>query len=431
MPPSLPVAVQSLTVSPAHATLSTGAHVAITASPVDANGKPVSAPVKWVSSDTTIAAVSDSGDVLAVAPGNAVITAAAGGAYASAAVTIVKPAPVDSVAVAPQKADLTVGQTLQLAVAIGGQSLTQGVAWESSNAQVASVSTSGLVTGVSAGIASIRATYQGQMTIATVTVVMSSPVPPPTDSSGTDSSSTPSPTPTPTPSGLWTNQPLGFSMVTDQPWNSVTSLGWQEYDTYNHVSVVPDATVPTGDANVLQFYYPAGFSGGGYGPGLEYYQMSKGEVYLGFYWKVSANWQGHTSNVNKMFYLFQREGSNREAVLVVCYGPPGGPYHLEISNEASDGGKWWTQNVNNVPLVPGQWQKIEMHFRKSSSDAAPDGLVEWWVNGKLAARYTNAKLRGANFSEVHIDPVWGGVDNTISKTHADYMWYGHFYVSGR
>ena len=137
VPPSLPVAVQSLTVSPAHATLSTGAHVAITASPVDANGKPVSAPVKWVSSDTTIAAVSDSGDVLAVAPGNAVITAAAGGAYASAAVTIVKPAPVDSVAVAPQKADLTVGQTLQLAVAIGGQSLTQGVTWESSNAQVA------------------------------------------------------------------------------------------------------------------------------------------------------------------------------------------------------------------------------------------------------------------------------------------------------
>ncbi|HET7565348.1 MAG TPA: Ig-like domain-containing protein [Gemmatimonadaceae bacterium] len=340
--PALPVAVKTVALTPTEATLSTGGHVAITATPLGANGKPVKTTVTWSSSDPKVATVSDSGQVAAVAPGNAKITVVANGVSATAAVTV---------------------------------------------------------------LAATSAT--------------------PTDSSTTPSTGSDA-------SGLWTNEPAGFSALTNQSWNGgVSSLGWQEYDMYNHVTVESDASLPTGDGKALQFYYPAGFSGGGYGPGLVYYQMSKGEIYLGFYWKLSPNWQGHPSGVNKLLYVFQRQGQKRQAVFLVAHGSSGGPFHFEISNEASDGGKWWTQNVNNVSLVPGQWYKVELHMKKSSSDAAPNGLVEWWVNGKLAARYTNAKLRASNFSEVHVDPVWGGVDNSVKKSHSDYQRFGSIRISGR
>jgi hypothetical protein len=212
----------------------------------------------------------------------------------------------------------------------------------------------------------------------------------------------------------------------------MSSLGWQVYK-YGHdwVRTVSDPSVPTGEANVLQFDYFKGYDGIGHGPAVVMYPLSAGELYVGFYWKLSPDWEGHTSGVNKVLYLYQAEGDNREAVFLVAHGAPGGPYHLEISNEASDGGKWWTQNVNNIPVVPGQWYKVEMHVKKASSDGAPNGLVEWWVNGQLAARYTNAKLRASNFSEVHIDPVWGGIDRNLWKTHDDYQRFGLVHVSGR
>jgi len=423
--PNSPAAVvRTVTLSPSEATLATGAHLTVHATPIGADGNPATVPVLWSTSDSAVATVSPTGEVVAIAPGKAVIMASASGTHATAPFTITAPAQAESVTVAPMSAQVMVAQTVQFAATVA-DSAAQGVAWGSSNDQVASVSPAGLVTGVSAGSATIRATYQGRMATATVTVLESTPATPPpgdTTSPPADSSGT---------SVLWAHEPSGFSALVSQPWNAITALGWQEYDVDNHVTVVADPTVPTGDPEVLQFLFPEGFSGLGYGPGLVYYMMSKSEMYLGFYWKMSPDWEGHTSNVNKMFYLFQREGDNREAVLVVAYGRPGGPYHLEISNEASDGGRWWTQNVNNVTLVPGQWYKMEMHLKKSSADAAPDGLVEWWINGQLAARYTDAKLRGANFSEVHIDPVWGGTDSTISKTHDDYQRFGRFYISGR
>src|SRR6059036_154790 len=82
--------------------------------------------------------------------------------------------PVASVTVSPASASILVGATVQLFAVTkdsAGNTLTgQSVAWASGDTAVATVSASGLVTGVAAGSASITATSGGQSATATVTV---------------------------------------------------------------------------------------------------------------------------------------------------------------------------------------------------------------------------------------------------------------------
>src|SRR5204863_292932 len=85
------------------------------------------------------------------------------------------PAPVASVTVSPASGTVAVGGTLQLTATpkdangtpLGGRTVT----WGSSNTSVATVSASGLVTGMRAGTATITATGEGQSGTATITVV--------------------------------------------------------------------------------------------------------------------------------------------------------------------------------------------------------------------------------------------------------------------
>jgi len=84
------------------------------------------------------------------------------------------PEPVASVTITPNTLSLTVGQTQQLAVvlrnAAGAELTGRAVAWNTSDAAVATVSTSGLVSALSAGSATIEATSEGQTGSAAVSV---------------------------------------------------------------------------------------------------------------------------------------------------------------------------------------------------------------------------------------------------------------------
>ena len=86
----------------------------------------------------------------------------------------VPPDPVASVEVAPASASVAAGSTVQLAAELkngGGEPLNgRTVAWSSSSAAVATVSGSGLVTGVTAGSATITAASEGKSGTAQVTV---------------------------------------------------------------------------------------------------------------------------------------------------------------------------------------------------------------------------------------------------------------------
>jgi uncharacterized protein YjdB len=125
-----------------------------------------------------VASVSTSGLVTAHAAGDAAITATSEGKSGSSSVTVTPapPAPVASVTVSPGAVNLRTGESRQLSVTLrdaAGNVLTgRAVTWSSSNAVVASVSTTGLVTGLLPGQATITATSEGQSGSARATVTL-------------------------------------------------------------------------------------------------------------------------------------------------------------------------------------------------------------------------------------------------------------------
>lgn len=157
--------VASITLDPTSVALVVGATQAVTATLRSATNVVLTGrTVAWSSSDTTVASVNASGVVTAVAAGTATIAATSEGRSATLTATVTN-APVASVDVTPGTFSLGVGQTQQLAAtprSAGGTALTgRTVTWSSLNTAVATVSASGVVTGVSEGSATIRATVEG------------------------------------------------------------------------------------------------------------------------------------------------------------------------------------------------------------------------------------------------------------------------------
>src|SRR3989442_1032265 len=168
------VSVASVAVSPASATLSMGATQQLGATPKDAAGNVLSGRVvTWATLNAAIATVSATGLVTGVAAGTATITATSEGQSGTASVTVAN-APVASVTVSPTAPNMYVGGTVQLTAtpkdAAGNVLSGRVITWTSSNAAIATVSATGLVTGVAVGAATITATSEGQSGTAAVTV---------------------------------------------------------------------------------------------------------------------------------------------------------------------------------------------------------------------------------------------------------------------
>ena len=165
--------VESVVVSPSEETIALGNTLQLTAEAFDESGHAVAeVEFSWESSDAAVATVDASGLVTGVAVGVATITASAGEVAGSAVVTVMQP--VASVEVSPSAETIGLGSTLQLIAeafdengnAVAGAEFS----WASSDAAVATVDASGLVTGVAVGVTTITARAGSTQGTAEITV---------------------------------------------------------------------------------------------------------------------------------------------------------------------------------------------------------------------------------------------------------------------
>lgn len=224
--------------------------------------------------------------------------------------------------------------------------------------------------------------------------------------------------------GDWPHEPAGFLAMTDQPWNELEGRGWSRRASTEDRIVVDRAT-PSSPSAVLEYVYPAGFPGGT-APSTHYFPLDgRREIFVGLQWKVNARWQGHSSGVNKMQFLY---GSGSD-VAMVMYGPPRGPFEIRVMPQWREHGDvWLTSNVNRLPLDLGTWNRVEWYVKYESAYGAGDGIIRWWVNDRLAGNYTAVRFpddRG--FVEYQLSPTWGGVGD--SKMQRDYYHFDHTYIS--
>ncbi len=173
------VPVAAVEVEPASATIAVGGSRAFEATTVDAQGQTLAGrTIFWASEDETVAMVSSSGVVSGLKAGTTRIAASSEGRSAYAQVEI-SPRRVHSVSVVPPNPQAVVNGTVRLrAIAYdstGAELSERDFVWATSNQAVATVergptADSAVVTGQSAGSATITATAEGQTAGAALTV---------------------------------------------------------------------------------------------------------------------------------------------------------------------------------------------------------------------------------------------------------------------
>jgi len=167
-----PPVLQSITVGPSNPGVFVGSSLqfAATGHYDDGSQKDITGSVTWASSDTSKATINSGGLASGVHGGSTSITATSGSVQGSANLTVT--ALLNSIAIAPIGPAVQQGHTVQFTATGSYNDGTEGncpaqPAWASSNTSDATISASGLATGVAAGAVTIT----GQCTSADGTIV--------------------------------------------------------------------------------------------------------------------------------------------------------------------------------------------------------------------------------------------------------------------
>jgi uncharacterized protein YjdB len=149
-----------------------GITVQLLAAPANAANNFVDVPVTWSSSDETRATVDNTGKVTTVGGGDVTISAAAGGKTGTFDINVQYP--VGSVAVGAPAGSIRQEGTVDLDATLldtqGAAAVGRSIQWSSSNTAIATVNSSGVVSGVADGTVTITATSEGVSGTTQVTV---------------------------------------------------------------------------------------------------------------------------------------------------------------------------------------------------------------------------------------------------------------------
>lgn len=154
-------AVANIAVSPTTFDVVAGEEVQLSAVATDLRNAVVDADFVWTSSNTSIATVDATGKVTGVNDGNVTISAASGGKQGNSGGAVTRV--VSVIVTTPVEEPLGVGVDRQLtatAYDANGAAVNARLIWESNDATIASVSNTGLVTGVAQGTATISASVR-------------------------------------------------------------------------------------------------------------------------------------------------------------------------------------------------------------------------------------------------------------------------------
>ena len=172
------ISVTGVTLNKTALNLVTGASESLVAtiSPSNATNK----NVEWTSSNTNVATVDTTGKVKAISTGSAIITVKTkdGAKVATCNVTVKNPViSVTGVTLNKTALNLVTGASESLVATISPSNATnKNVEWTSSNTNVATVDTTGKVTGVSSGSATITVKTKDGTKVATCNVTVKNPI---------------------------------------------------------------------------------------------------------------------------------------------------------------------------------------------------------------------------------------------------------------
>lgn len=358
--------------------------------------------------------------------------------------------PVASVVITPASPNVLVGGNTALTAqvrATGAVNLPdRPVSWTSLSSGVATVSTGGVVTGVSEGAAAVIAAAAEHADTVTVTVVPPGPVGP-------------------------FNEPAGYFPIVDRAFNTKAAndsdrgigsfpsktTGAEGYDGIEYLrsalTIQQDATAPLSPPNVMRAAYPAQVvtPGSTYAPGAFQTQgftssvhgsLQYRELYMRTAFRVSANWQGHPTGVSPKLVYLRTNGDPRAEPFLLLDGSEA-PYRLTVNLQgsgldprnairglASNAPSANTTDVEDMQL--NTWYVVEVQLILNTP-GNPTGVFRMWLNGTLTHEYTDISfLPGGTqlyWSNGHFNSTWGGQGGTIPEDM--FLFWDHVYFSGK
>ncbi|MEJ2538387.1 MAG: Ig-like domain-containing protein [Gemmatimonadota bacterium] len=311
------------------------------------------------------------------------------------------PGPVAQLDVWPGSSSAREGERIQLRVeardGFGNLVADPAVRWSSDATGIAQVSQAGLVTAVSPGTTSIRASADGASDRHEITVLQKLP----------------------DPSGDF-NEPDGFVAVFDEDWNSFDKYRWWHTPTNEGTTEIVNGR--------LVWTYPKGKVGGSV-PGAK---ITEEHTYHGPYQyhrdegvTLSNNFWGHSSYVNKFRY-FPNEKAEVPGY-IGFFGTDDGDLLIGVNSfwfgPHSDTRMRWNSPENlasptreQARVVRGVPNTIETLVYVGTSGNA-DGWLKLWLNGALILHYENIGMTrsgtGPRIKGVHFAPVWGGTGDVL------------------
>jgi uncharacterized protein YjdB len=366
-PPPTPV-VTTVTVAPSSSSIAVGATVALTATVKDQLGNVMAGQMVTWTSNSSNATVSSSGVVTGIAAGSATITATTSGKTGTSAITVTAPPPppptpvVTTVTVAPTSASIAVAATVALTATVrdqqGSVMTGQTVTW-SSNSANATVSSSGVVTGVSAGSATITATSAGKTGTSNITVTAPPPPPPP-----------------------------GGTLLFQENFEDANlgSRGW--YD--NTGAVLSTAEHIAGSNSSAQYRFTQGAMTPTSGGAQRHKFTPSNSFYVSFYVKYSTNWvgSGQAYHPHEFYVLSSLDGDYD--------GPSQNVLDVYIEHSYQNGGRprLAIQDNKSVNYTNGALPNNLVAITESRSTSGCNGVVEsnfpnecynagsYWYNSK-------------------------------------------------
>lgn len=164
----------SVTIAPRELTVPVNGTSVVIGTAFDCSGASIAKKtIKFSSSNSAIASVTPTGQVIGVAVGTATVSAVANGKTGDAVVTVT-PERITNVTTSPTTSTLRRNQTLQM-TAVGKNAVGNVVTgltfqWASSNSSIASVDNTGKVTAIAPGVVNVTASSDGQSGTSQITV---------------------------------------------------------------------------------------------------------------------------------------------------------------------------------------------------------------------------------------------------------------------
>jgi hypothetical protein len=232
------------------------------------------------------------------------------------------------------------------------------------------------------------------------------------------------------PAANGSNEPSGYGTLVETSYQAAAEGGFSS-SLNADFSIVNDPTAPYSPGTVARARFPKGL-GDGVSPiwsaaGIGQHGVKR--LYVSFWMKVSDNWQGHETGVNKVAILWTHE---KPVVVANMNGVGSGRLMSEMRiQDVPDGARNLTANLADAELARGEWHRWEVVLVSNNGDGA-DGEVHWWIDGNKVGEYRDVRFGTSAQSKIWDNvtwrPVWGGRGDTVNEDM--YMWMDHYYASG-